>query len=236
MIKAVLFDLDGTLLPLDEEEFTKAYFSLLCKRFCPLGFDKDELIKVIWLGTKEMIKNNGKVTNDVIFWDTFAKHFGEEKAKLKSSFDTFYDNEYLDTKNCVKPNPYARQILDFLKEVNVKAVLASRPVFPKNGMINRAGFVGIKEDDFCLVTSYDFSSYCKPNAKYYEQILQHLNLAPTEVLMFGNNEEEDGVATDIGIKTYLVDNGYIIKGEKERNLPVIQLKDVIPTIKKELNI
>ena len=26
MVKAVLFDLDGTLLPMDQDEFTKGYF------------------------------------------------------------------------------------------------------------------------------------------------------------------------------------------------------------------
>ena len=54
MIKAVFFDLDGTLLPLDEESFTKIYFSLLCKRMYPLGYNPEKLIDVIWKGTKAM--------------------------------------------------------------------------------------------------------------------------------------------------------------------------------------
>lgn len=233
MIKAILFDLDGTLLPLDEEEFIKVYFGLLCKRFCPLGFDKNLLIKTVWAGTEKMIKNNGEQTNDIIFWENFKEFFGEEKAKLKYSFDDFYDKEYLQTISCVKPNPYAREIMDFLHENNIKAVLASRPIFPKNGMVNRAKFVGLKEEDFCHITSYDVCTYTKPNVNYYKEILQKVNLTPQEVIMFGNNEEEDGVATELGIKTYLI-NGYIIKGEKERNLPIIEMQDVIKTIKKHL--
>ena len=123
--------------------------------------------------------------------------------------------------------------IDFLHQNNIKIVLASRPVFPKNGMVNRAKFVGLKEEDFCLITSYDICSYSKPNPKYYAEILEKLNLKPQEVIMFGNNEEEDGVATELGIKTYLV-NGYIIKGQKERNLPIIEMQEVIETIKKRL--
>ncbi len=233
MIKAVLFDLDGTLLPLDEDQFIKVYFGLLCKRFCPLGFDKDILIKAIWSGTEKMIKNNGSVTNDVLFWQSFKEFFGEEKLKLKDSFDDFYDKEYLQTISCVQPNPYAREIMDFLHKNNLKVVLASRPIFPKNGMVNRAKFVGLKEEDFCYITSYDVCSYTKPNPNYYAEILQKLSLKPHEVIMFGNNEEEDGVATEIGIKTYLI-NGYLIKGKKERNLPIIEMKNVIDTIKNHL--
>ena len=36
-ITTVLFDLDGTLLPMDNEEFTKAYFKLLAKNLLLTG-------------------------------------------------------------------------------------------------------------------------------------------------------------------------------------------------------
>ena len=35
-ITTVLFDLDGTLLPMDQEEFTKGYLNLLVQKFAPL--------------------------------------------------------------------------------------------------------------------------------------------------------------------------------------------------------
>ena len=35
MIKAILFDLDGTLLPMDQDTFIKAYFGLLAKKLAP---------------------------------------------------------------------------------------------------------------------------------------------------------------------------------------------------------
>ena len=42
MIKAVLFDLDGTLLPMDEEIFIKDYFEGLTKKISPHGYDPDQ--------------------------------------------------------------------------------------------------------------------------------------------------------------------------------------------------
>lgn len=232
-LKAVLFDLDGTLLPLDEEEFIKAYFGLLCKKFVPLGYDKDKLIAVIWQGTKLMMQNDGKKTNEQVFWDYFYKEFGEDKKVHFPLFDEFYNNEFLQTKICCKPNPHAREIMDFLKSNGVLAVLASRPVFPLDGMVNRAGFVGLNKQDFALITDYSSCSYSKPNPKYYAEILAKLNLQASEVLMFGNNEEEDGCAEDIGIKTYLVGD-YLIKGKTDRGLTHINLEDIIPTVKKHL--
>lgn len=55
MLKAVIFDLDGTLLPINEDEFTKGYFSLLCKKLSKFGYEPNELINTVWQGTKSMI-------------------------------------------------------------------------------------------------------------------------------------------------------------------------------------
>ena len=41
MIKAILFDLDGTLLLSDSDEFTKAYFAELTKYLAPLHDPKE---------------------------------------------------------------------------------------------------------------------------------------------------------------------------------------------------
>ena len=44
---AILFDLDGTLLPLDQEDFTKAYFKAIAKAMALKGYDPDRLIDAI---------------------------------------------------------------------------------------------------------------------------------------------------------------------------------------------
>lgn len=59
MLKAILFDLDGTLLPMDQDAFVNGYFKLLAKKMVPYGYEPEKLIKAIWQGTAAMIKNNG---------------------------------------------------------------------------------------------------------------------------------------------------------------------------------
>ena len=39
MIKTILFDLDGTLLPMDQEVFTKSYFAELAKKLAPYEYE-----------------------------------------------------------------------------------------------------------------------------------------------------------------------------------------------------
>ena len=39
MIKNILFDLDGTLLPMDMEKFTHGYFKRLVMKAAPRGYE-----------------------------------------------------------------------------------------------------------------------------------------------------------------------------------------------------
>ena len=62
-IKVVLFDLDGTLLPMEQEKFVKSYFGSLAKKLAPYGFEPEKLIESIWAGMKAMVTNNTDKTN-----------------------------------------------------------------------------------------------------------------------------------------------------------------------------
>ena len=44
-ITTVLFDLDGTLLPMDQDVFIKKYFGLLAQKLAPFGYDPEKLIQ-----------------------------------------------------------------------------------------------------------------------------------------------------------------------------------------------
>ena len=46
----VLFDLDGTLLPMDTDAFVGLYAGLMGKKLVPLGYDKDGLMKAVMGG------------------------------------------------------------------------------------------------------------------------------------------------------------------------------------------
>ena len=50
-----IFDLDGTLLPMDMERFTNGYFQLLTEKMAPLGYAPKALIDAVWAGTAAMV-------------------------------------------------------------------------------------------------------------------------------------------------------------------------------------
>lgn len=235
MLKAVLFDLDGTLLPMNEDEFTKCYFGLICKALAPRGYNDKELLSTILAGTKAMIKNDGSKTNEEAFWQVFASEQGEDKLADKKYFDQFYVTEFLKTKITCKENPFAKEIVDFCHSAGLKVILASNPLFPRIGMITRLTFVGLEEKDFDYITSYEICKSSKPSTLFYKQILEENGLEPSEVLMFGNSGKEDCMpALECGIKTYLVGDYLKNTDEIRGKVKHIGLNEVIGAIKENM--
>ena len=89
-IKVIMFDLDGTLLPMDQEIFIKAYFKGVVDKMKPIGYEAQHLVESIWLGTKAMIENEGNNTNEMVFWETMKHIYGEMVIEDKAYFDKFY--------------------------------------------------------------------------------------------------------------------------------------------------
>ena len=233
-LNAVLFDLDGTLLPMDQDLFMKYYFGELAKKLVPLGYSKDTLVADVWTGTKAMVMNDGSKTNEQAFWELFESVYGKERLKDKELFDDFYVNEFNKVKVCCHENPYAREIVDFVKSKGLKLILATNPLFPYDGQVTRLSFIGLKEDDFDYITSYETSCYAKPNPLYYQEILDKCGLNANEVIFFGNSERDDVEgASKLGIDTTLVGD-YLIKSENKINCTHIKLNEVIKTIEEKI--
>jgi len=233
MLKAVMFDLDGTLLPMDNDEFTMGYFDLLSRKLAPYGYEKKDFIKTILAGVKAMYANDGKETNEEVFWKLFEARYGREKIDAHLPlFEDFYINEFKKTILFCKENPVAKKIIQELKSLNLQVILATNPLFPMSGQLTRIGFINLNKEDFDYISSYENSHFTKPNPKYYEEILEKLGLKNNEVIMFGNNEVEDGVsATSVGIKTYMVGD-YIIKDkENSHNFEYLKFEDIILKVK-----
>lgn len=203
MITTVLFDLDGTLLPFDQQDFVKIYFSELCKKLAPLGYEADYTVKSVWAGTAAMIKNDGSRLNADAFWETFrAMNAGRPDARPLC--DEFYTQEFDRARTCLKYVPQHGEMLRELRSAGLKPVLATNPIFPLDGVKTRLAWAGLSAEDFDYITHYENSTYCKPNPMYFEEIMAKLGLKPDECLMVGNNVSEDMAAEKCGIRTFLV--------------------------------
>ena len=203
-ITTVLFDLDGTLLPFEQEEFIHSYFKRLAAKLVPMGFDKDSLFKAIWAGMEAMIKNDGTKTNEIAFWEVFEDLLNTKREVLEDVLLDFYQHDFDEVKEVVENGLTRKALMDELKSKGYQLVLATNPVFPKEAVATRLSWIQLSLQDFSYVTTFENSSFCKPSLGYYENILTAIGKQPKECVMIGNNTLEDMISSKLGIATGLV--------------------------------
>lgn len=215
MLKNIIFDLDGTLLPQDQKEFVQNYFYSLTKKIANEGYDSQKFITGIQLGTKAMIENQGKYTNDKVFWETFEIVSGYKESVISNHFMDYYTNEFMELGRNVKPYEGLNEVLISLKEKGYQLILATNPLFPPIATQNRIKWANIDSDVFSHITTYDNSYYSKPNIKYYQEIFEDFDMLPEESIMIGNDMTEDLVVMELGCDVYIVTDHLINKDNLE---------------------
>ena len=203
-ITTVLFDLDGTLLPMDQEAFVKAYIGALVKAITPFGCDSKALANAIMAGTVAMVKNTGEQTNEDIFWQFLVNACGPSVKQDMSIYDEFYRNDFQKVRTVCGFAPEARLVIDHVKELGLRPVLATNPLFPTLATESRIRWAGLDPKEFALYTTYETSHYCKPNPAYYREVLDQLHADPSECLMVGNDVGEDMIAEQLGMRVFLL--------------------------------
>ncbi len=214
-LKAVLFDLDGTLLPMDNAEFTKGYFKLLAARLAPLGYEPKPLVDAVWAGTASMVKNDGSRSNEAAFWARFTEIYGERALQDLPVFEDFYATDFQKAKALCGCNPKAAETVRAAKEMGLRTALATNPIFPAIATESRIRWAGLSPADFELNTTYENIGFCKPNPAYYQEILKRMDLSPEECLMVGNDVTEDMIAAKLGMQVFLLTDCLINKDEKD---------------------
>jgi FMN phosphatase YigB (HAD superfamily) len=204
-IKAVLFDLDGTLLPMqDQNRFIKTYFGALTEYMAAYGYDAEEFVAAMWQSVGAMMKNDGSQTNESAFWSEFIKIYGERGAADREHVDDFYKNGFAAAKVTCGYTESAKETLELVRSLGLRAVLATNPVFPRVATEARIGWAGLDTEDFELITTYENSSYSKPTEEYYREILKALALTPEECVMVGNDTRDDMSAAALGMRVFLL--------------------------------
>ena len=219
-ITTVFFDLDGTLLLMNEEEFIHIYFKELSKKVIPLGYDKDLFVPSVWQGTKAMVKNNGTKTNEEAFWETFSSVHNKDCSKDIPIFDDFYKNEFQAAKTICKFDENSKKLVDGAKSLGFRVVLATNPIFPAVATKVRIDWAGLEESDFEYISTYENSRHAKPNLEYYREICEKIGVKPEECLMVGNNVDEDMITEKLGMKVFLCPEFLINKSQSDiSNIP-----------------
>jgi len=201
-LKAILFDLDGTLLDVDLNQFVPGYLNLLVNSVAHLISPK-KMVPAILKASEFVNSNDGKITNMEAFSNAFFPVEGYDKDDIQPLFDKFYEEDFKKLKKLTKKKPEAREVIQTAFNKDYKVVIATTPVLPLTSIEQRLEWAGIGDFPYDLITSIENSCATKPNLLYYELIFKYLNLSAKECIMVGD-EDKDMVCAKLGSQTFLV--------------------------------
>ncbi len=202
-IKVIFFDLDGTLIEL-KDNFIPEYIKLLSKRISHL-IKPSKFVAKLMLASKKVEENDGKETNEKVYAEAFFPIEGHERQELEPIFDRFYEEDFPKLKQFTILKPEAQKAVQWASKQGYELVLATTPILPLTGIIQRMEWAGVADFNYRLITSYENMKATKPNLLYFQQILNDIGREARECLMVGD-ENKDMVAAKIGIMTYYIQN------------------------------
>ena len=211
--RLILSDLDNTLVPLiTQETFVHIWFRDVARKFHEHGLDASAAVNAMNDGCRAMIFNKGVKTNIDVFYEVACERSGYTREQLEPVLEDYYATTFANVREIARENPYAPEIARLMREKADYAVIATMPMFPLNACDARMRWVGLSADQFDMVTTCDYSSYCKPNPRYYAQILEDFGVKPEETLMIGNDVREDmEPCASLGIDVFLVEDYMITR-------------------------
>lgn len=221
MIKTILFDLDGTLLGLDLDTFTKPYlYNIYNFSFKDL-MSLEQCAKTIYQTVSDMVEDDTYQVDIEKFYRLYKKYYDySDLSVFRKKVESYYDSDkYFELEKYTKRQPFMIEAVKYLKSKKYKIVIATNPIFPPQAIKERIKWAGLDVSDFEFVTYSDEFHYIKPNLKYYEEVLTKLNIKDnSEVLMVGNDVEEDMIASKLNVHTYLITDYMISRFGNEKNI------------------
>jgi HAD superfamily hydrolase (TIGR01549 family) len=209
MIKAVLLDLDNTLLRNPDEVFAPEYLRRVDDFFAK-RWNFEKLSPVILQtvravsGVRDMQQTNAGVALGIISQAT-----GKSIEEIQADFGVFYQEIYPELRDCTEPVAVAASLVQYLKQLNIAVVIATNPLYPAEAIRQRLGWAGLSDNlsDYALVTHSENMHFAKPDPAYYAEIIARVGIEPDETIMVGDSLRNDiQPATVIGIHTYIIDD------------------------------
>lgn len=213
-MKAVLFDLDGTLLPTPFETIMHKYLTMLGSHLRHWG-DPKWLVGEVMKATETVIRGGSqRQTNMDRFAEAFFASTGLDRA-VWAEIDRFYDEEFPKLRQETTKDPMAREVVQEAFGGGYQVVIATNPLFPTRAIEERLRWAGIEDFPYALVTTGENMHYCKPNPAYYAEIAQCIGTPPGDCLMIGDDPEQDGPAQTAGMDLLLLDAEQSLGSVKE---------------------
>lgn len=215
-IRAVLFDMDDTLLSINLGAFVVGYHHQVARILGrilrrPAASLYGPLLRA-FLAMDDQDRTDG-LTNGALYASIMETEADVPWSQPEvADVLAFYDREILPQSHlplvAAHPRPGARSALETCLAMGLQVGLATNPSFSEGCIRARMGWAGIADVPFIRVSTWENSTRTKPSARYYEEFMAASGLTAAECLMVGNDAGRDIPRPDIGLPVAYVGHGH----------------------------
>jgi FMN phosphatase YigB (HAD superfamily) len=194
MIKALLIDLDDTLISNPDRPFARGFMATAVPYFSQaLGIDASQtpgvLIHMIQQLAEKRWPNR---SNAEVAVETLLPHTRCPRSFVAETLHSFYTHAFPALSSLVRPAKGAAEVLAAATNTGLKVVIATNPIYPREAIIARMHWAGLAVPaDLAFITDADTMHFAKPDPAYYIEIVARLGIEPDEALMIGDNPLND---------------------------------------------
>lgn len=207
MIRAVLLDLDNTLLENDMDRFLPAYLAVLGE-FIADHYPPDAFIRHLMRATDRMMANDGsEQTNQEVFDAVFFPAIGRTREEMEPLFAEFYATRFPRLRSLTSPVRIARLLMEYLFRQGFQVAIATNSLFPRPAIEQRLAWaeVPVEEFPYSFVASYEGMHAAKPHPAFFLEIARALGREPEECVMVGDEWKMDiRPARSVGMRTFWI--------------------------------
>ncbi len=193
MIKAVLLDLDNTLLHNPDHQWMQAFRQGWDQHFashCGIAKASDALRSAMGrLNTGDA----ADLTNADLMRDELARRLPLSPEALSSALDEFYAGPYHRFRETMTPIAGAQELVETLLKQNFLVAIATNPLFPESATHARIAWAGLGGyiSEFAFVTCSENMHFAKPNPAYHAETIARVGVEPDEALVIGDSPTHD---------------------------------------------
>ena len=244
MIKAVLFDLDNTLIDINLAAFMLRYMAgqarILSRVLRVAPPFASSAITAAYLAICSP-RRTDQLLNEDLFHRVVERRLRlpfdpEPLAEATQYYDCTYIEKFRGGLVQAGPRPGSHEAIEAARGLGLTVALATNPVVALAVDRVRMVWGELDPDEFADVSHIGNSRRTKPCAPYFEEFATRLGYAPSECLMVGNDAGRDFPRPNIGMPVAYVGHGRPKKGVFRGSLDELatRLPELVATLDAQL--
>ncbi|MYD11208.1 MAG: HAD-IA family hydrolase [Chloroflexi bacterium] len=207
MIKAVLLDLDNTLLRNPDRQWARTFIQGWDRYFEDRhGITRASVALRSAIGQLNQDGDTCQSNADVMA-EELAKRLPLSREELESALDEFYAGPYHCFRETTAPIAGARELVEALLDQDLLVAVATNPLFPESATYARIAWAGLADyiSAFAFITNSENMHYAKPDPAYFAETIARVGVEPDEALVIGDSLPNDiEAAQALGIHAWQV--------------------------------